>query len=106
MVRQLANDSLYNYYLMLNHLQYPLFVPYMELLHEDTGKVSFDRFNSFNSHIKVAQEIRLEYHRGGELTTECLYINRNFQMYVKRKEIDTIKHSIEKRLVVEAQSYV
>ena len=62
LVRQLANDSLYNYKLMLNHLQYPLVVPYMELLHEDTGKVSFDRFNSFNSHIKVAEKIRLEYH--------------------------------------------
>ena len=68
------------------------------LLHEDTGKVSFDRFNSFNSHIKLAEKIRLEYHRGGELTTECLYMymNRKFQMYVNRKEIDTIKHS-EKR---------
>ena len=69
------------------------------LLHEDTRKVSFDRFNSFNSHIKVAEKIRLEHHRGGELTTECLYMNRKFQMHVKRKEIDTIKHSIEKRLV-------
>ena len=71
------------------------FRPYMELFHKDIGKPKYGPNDCPES---LSKKIRLQYHKGDMLTSECLYLNGKFPMYVRRTEIEKIKRSIEKRL--------
>ena len=71
------------------------FIPYMELFHKDIGKPHYGPHESPES---FSKKTRLQYHKGGMLTAECLYLNGKFPLYVRRTEIEQIKRRIEKRL--------